>query len=100
MDTINRVFHDYFDHFKVVFIDDILTYSKSLEEHRVHLRKALERLQQEQLYAKLEKCEFWLDSVSFLGQVISGERVSLDPEKVMGVVECGRSTSIHEIQSL
>jgi hypothetical protein len=73
MDTMNRVFHDYLDQFTVVFINDILIYSKMSEEHEEHLRKVLERLRNEKLYAKLEKCEFWLDSVSFLGHVISGK---------------------------
>jgi hypothetical protein len=73
MDTMNRVFHDYLDQFTVVFIDDILIYSKMSEEHNEHLRKVLERLRSEKLYAKLEKCEFWLDSVSFLGHVILGK---------------------------
>ena len=75
MDKMNRVFHDYLDKFIVVFINDILIYSKMSEEHEKHLRKAFERLRWEKLYAKLEKCEFWLDSVSFLGHMISGEGV-------------------------
>jgi hypothetical protein len=66
VDTMNRVFHDYLDQFTVVFIDDILIYSKTSEEHEEHLRKVLERLRSKKLYAKLEKCKFWLDSVSFL----------------------------------
>jgi hypothetical protein len=66
----------------VIFIDDILIYSKILEEHGEHLRKALERFQREQLYAKLEKCEFWLDCMSSLEHVISGERVAVDLEKI------------------
>jgi hypothetical protein len=66
VDTMNRVFHDYLDRFTVVFIDDILIYSKTSEEHEEHLRKVLERLRSKKLYAKLEKCKFWLDSVSFL----------------------------------
>jgi hypothetical protein len=56
MDTMNKVFHDYLDQFTVVFIDDILIYSKKLEEHEEHLRKILERLRSEKLYSKLEKC--------------------------------------------
>jgi hypothetical protein len=99
MNTMNRVFHDYLDQFIVVFIDDILIYSKNQEDHGVHLRKALERLRREQLFAKLEKCEFWLDSVSFLGHVISGEGVSVDPEKVKAVVDWTRPTSVHEVRS-
>jgi hypothetical protein len=58
MDTMNRVFHDYLDQFTIVFIGDILIYSRTSEEHEVHLWKALERLRREKLYAKLEKCEF------------------------------------------
>ena len=99
MDTKNRVFHYYLDQFIVVFIDDILIYSKMSEEHDEHLRKALERLRREKLYAKLKKCEFWLDSMSFLGHVISGEGVAVDPKKVKVVVEWTRLTSMFEIQS-
>jgi hypothetical protein len=99
MDTMNKVFHDYLDQFTVVFIDDILIYSKMLEEHEEHLWKVLERLRSEKLYAKLEKCEFWLDSVSFLGHVISGKGVAVDQEKVKAVVEWTRPTSVFEIRS-
>jgi hypothetical protein len=99
MDTMNKVFHYYLDQFTVVFIDDILIYSKTLEEHKNHLRKVLERLRSEKLYAKLEKCEFWLDRVSFLGHVISGKRVAIDLEKVKAVVEWTRPTSVIEIQN-
>jgi hypothetical protein len=99
MDTINRFFHDYLDQFTIVLIDDILIYSRTSEEHEEHLRKVLERLRNEKLYAKLEKCEFWMDSVSFLGHVISGKGVAVDPEKVKVVVEWTRPTSVFEIQS-
>jgi hypothetical protein len=97
MDTMNRVIHDYLDQFTIVFIDDILIYSRMLEKHEEHLRKALERFRREKLYAKLDKCEFWLDSVSFLGHVISGEGVVVDPEKVKAMVEWPRLTSMFEI---
>jgi hypothetical protein len=97
MDTINRVFHDYLDQFTIVFIDDILIYSRTSEEHEEHLWKALERLRREKLYTKLEKCKFWLDSVSFLGHGISGERVAVDPKKVKIVVKWTRPTSVFEI---
>jgi hypothetical protein len=63
MDTLNKVFHEYLDQFIVFFIDDILIYSRTSEEHKEHLQKALERLWREKLYAKLEKYEFWLDNV-------------------------------------
>ena len=99
MDTMNRVFLDYLDQFIVVFIDDILIYSKTPNEHEEHLRKAMERLCRKKLYAKLEKCEFWLDSVSFLGHVIFGEGVAVDLEKVKAVVQWTRPTSVFEIQS-
>ena len=67
MELMNRVFHDYLDKFIIVFIDDILVYSKSREDHEMLLRLALERLQSEKLYAKFSKCEFWLDRVMFSG---------------------------------
>jgi hypothetical protein len=99
MDTMNRVFHDYLDQFTVVFIDDILIYLRTSEEHEEYIQKALERLRREKIYAKLEKCEFWLDSVSFLGHVISGEGVAVDLKKVNAVVEWTRATSVFEIRS-
>jgi hypothetical protein len=99
MDMMNRVFHDYLDQFIIVFIDDILIYSRTSEEHEEHLQKALERLKREKLYAKLEKCEFWLDSVSFLGHIISSEGVAVNPEKEKVVVEWTRPTSVFKIRS-
>ena len=78
MDLINRVFMDYLDKFMIVFIDDILIYSKSEEEHACHLRIVLTRLWEHQLYGKLNKSKFWISSVSYLGHVISGEGLSVD----------------------
>ena len=75
MNLINNVFDPYLDKFVVVFIDDILVYSKSDEEHDQHLRLVLETLRKEKLYAKFSKCQFWLDNVIFLGHVISREGV-------------------------
>ena len=72
MELMNRVFHDYLDKFIIVFIDDILVYSKTREDHETYLRLALERLQFEKLYAKFSKCEFWLDRVMFLGYSVRG----------------------------
>ncbi|WVZ52451.1 hypothetical protein U9M48_003506 [Paspalum notatum var. saurae] len=71
MHLMNRVFMDYLDKFIVVFIDDILIYSKTEEEHEVHLRLVLQRLREHKLYAKRKKCEFWIDEVPFLGYIIS-----------------------------
>ncbi|KAJ6829085.1 uncharacterized protein M6B38_359765 [Iris pallida] len=70
MDLMNRVFYQYLDKFVIVFIDDILIYSKSEEEHEKHLRIVLQTLREEKLYAKLSKCEFWLDQIPFLGHII------------------------------
>ena len=71
MHLMNMVFMDYLDVFVVIFIDDILIFSKTKEEHEEHLRLVLQRLREHQLYAKFSKCEFWIDEVPFLGHVIS-----------------------------
>jgi hypothetical protein len=73
MYLMNSVFMEELGKFIMVFIDDILVYSKSMEEHEEHLRVVLQRLRDHQLYAKFRKCEFWIDEVSFLGHVISPE---------------------------
>ncbi|PKI45553.1 hypothetical protein CRG98_034071 [Punica granatum] len=73
MDLINRVFQSYLDQFMVVFIDDILVYSRNKDEHEEHLRVVLQILRKRKLYAQFSKCEFWLDQVGFLGHVISGD---------------------------
>jgi hypothetical protein len=81
---MNSVFMNELDKFAVVFIDDILIYSKSKAEHVKHLRIVLQRLRDHKLYAKFSKCEFWLDSVKFLGHTISKDGISVDPSKVQG----------------
>ncbi|KAJ3669525.1 hypothetical protein LUZ60_011475 [Juncus effusus] len=86
MDLMNRVFKPYLDSFVIVFIDDILIYSKNEKEHEEHLRVVLQTLLDHQLYAKFKKCEFWLPSVSFLGHVISKDGLSVDPKKIEAVV--------------
>jgi hypothetical protein len=82
MYLMNSVFMPGLDKFVVVFIDDILIYSKTDEDHANHLRVILQRLRDHRLYAKFSKCEFWLDSVKFLGHTISSEGISVDPTKV------------------
>ena len=99
MDLMNRVFKSFLDQFVVVFIDDILIYSKSEEEHEEHLRVVLGILKEKKLYAKLKKCKFWLDSVAFLGHVITKEGISVDPKKVEAIVEWNRPTTVKEIRS-
>ncbi|GKE71155.1 putative reverse transcriptase domain-containing protein [Tanacetum coccineum] len=85
MDLMNRVCKPYLDKFVIVFIDDILIYSKSKEEHEVHLRLVLELLRKEKLYAKFSKCEFWLQEVHFLGHVVNQNGIHVDPGKIAAV---------------
>ena len=85
MDMMNRVCSPYLDKFVIVFIDDILIYSRSEEEHAHHLRLILELLKQEKLYAKMSKCEFWLREVHFLGHVISEKGIKVDPIKIEAI---------------
>ena len=82
MNLMNRVFSPYVDRFIMVFIDDILVYSKDWEDHDTHLRVVLETLRKEQLYAKLSKCEFWLTEVCFLGHIVLEEGIRVDPKKI------------------
>ncbi|KAJ0802805.1 putative nucleotidyltransferase, Ribonuclease H [Helianthus annuus] len=99
MDLMNRVFHQFLDKFVIVFIDDILVYSKSREEHEAHLHIVLGTLRHEKLYAKFSKCDFWLSQVSFLGHVISVEGIMVDPTKVEAITKWPRPTSVTEIRS-
>jgi hypothetical protein len=87
MHLMNKVFMDYLDTFVVIFIDDILVYSKSEAEHEKHLRLVLQRLRERKLYAKLSKCELWIDEVPFLGHVISKGVIAVDPGKVKDVLD-------------
>jgi hypothetical protein len=97
MYLMNRVFQPYLDQFVIVFIDDILVYSKSLEEHERHLRIVLQTLQEKLLYAKFSKCEFWLEKVVFLGHVVSSEGIFVDPNKVKAVMNWSCPTNVAEI---
>jgi hypothetical protein len=82
MYLMNKVFMEYLDKFIVVFIDDILVYSRSEEKHDDHLCLVLQKLRDHKLYAKLSKCEFWLKQVAFLGHIISKGGISVDPRKI------------------
>jgi hypothetical protein len=84
----------------VVFIDDnFFIYSKSDSDHEEHLRLVLQKLRDNQLYAKYSKCEFWIDEVSFLGHIISNEGISVDPAKVKEMVVWSIPTTVTEVQS-
>jgi len=99
MYLMNSVFMPKLDKFVVVFIDDILIYSKTKKEHAEHPRIVLTRLRGHQLYAKFSKCEFWLDKVHFLGPVLSAEGVTLDPGKVEDVLNWKPATTVHGVRS-
>ncbi|GJS43451.1 putative reverse transcriptase domain-containing protein [Tanacetum coccineum] len=99
MDLMNRVFHAYLDKFVIVFIDDILVYSKMRGEHKDHLRIMLEILRQKKLYAKFSKCEFWLKQVAFLGQIVSADSITMDPAKVEAITKWPRLVTVTEFRS-
>jgi hypothetical protein len=87
MDLMNRVCKPYLDKFVIVFIDDILNYSKNYFNHEQQLQKVLELLRKEKLYAKFSKCEFWLREVQFLGHVVNAKGIQVDPSKVEAVMK-------------
>jgi hypothetical protein len=99
MNLMNKVFMEELDKFVVVFIDDILVYSKSVEEHEQHLRVVPGKLRAHKLYAKFSKCEFWLEKISFLGHILTAEGVAVDPGKVETVSNWREPTNVSEIRS-
>jgi hypothetical protein len=99
MYLMNKVFMEYLDRFVVVFIDDILVFSRTMEEHEEHLRLVLEKLRSNQLFAKFSKCEFWFTEVAFLRHIISAGGVSVDPGKVKDVLIWMPPTTVSEIRS-
>nr|GEV38786.1 putative reverse transcriptase domain-containing protein [Tanacetum cinerariifolium] len=99
MDLVNRVFHEYLDKFVIVFIDTILVYSKTREEHEDHLCIVLEILRQKKLYAKFSKCDFWLGQVAFLGHITSADGITMDPAKVKAITKWPRLTTVTEVRS-
>ena len=84
---MNSIFMEYLDKFVVVYLDDILIYSKNKEDHAEHLRLVLTKLREHRLYAKFSKCEFWLPEVTYLGHVISGKGIAVNPERVQAVLD-------------
>lgn len=99
MDLMNRVFKQYLDKFVIVFIDDILIYSKTEEDHKEYLRVSLKILRKEKLYAKFSKCEFWLKEVQFLGHVVNKEGIKVDPAKIEAVTNWERPKTPTEVRS-
>ncbi|GKA83682.1 putative reverse transcriptase domain-containing protein [Tanacetum coccineum] len=99
MDLMNRVCRPYLDKFVIVFIDDILVYSKTREEHEVHLGLVLELLKKEKLYAKFSKCEFWLQEVQFLRHVINGDGIHVNPSKIEAVENWKAPRTPSEVRS-
>jgi hypothetical protein len=99
MYLMNKVFMDYLDKIVVVFIADILIFSKNEEEHDEHLCLVLQKLRKNQLYAKLNKCEFWLKEVSFLGHIIYEGGIFVDPSKVKDVLSWKTPQNVSDIRS-
>nr|GFA61918.1 putative reverse transcriptase domain-containing protein [Tanacetum cinerariifolium] len=97
MDLMNRVCKPYLDKFVIVFIDDILIYSRDDKEHEEHLKAILELLKKEELYAKFSKCEFWIPKVQFLGHVIDSQGIHVDPAKIESVKDWASPKSPTEI---
>jgi hypothetical protein len=85
------------DKFVVIFIDNILIYSKNKEDHAEHLRIVLTRLREHQLYAKFNNCEFWLREVPFLGHMLSDGGIMVDPAKVQEILNWKAPISVHEV---
>ena len=99
MDLMNRVFKKYLDKFVIVFIDDILVYSKTKEQHAEHLRIVLETLRKERLYAKFSKCEFWTEEIQFLGHIINREGIRVDPSKIEAILNWEQPKTPTEVRS-
>ncbi|KAG7599514.1 Retrotransposon gag domain [Arabidopsis suecica] len=99
MKMMNSVFREFLDEFVIIFIDDILVYSKDWKTHQNHLRAVLERLREQKLFAKLSKCSFWQRSIGFLGHIVSEQGVSVDPEKIKSIKDWPRPKNATEIRS-
>jgi hypothetical protein len=99
MSLMNGVFHEYLDKFVQVFIDDILIYSRMKEEHDEHLRLVLQCLRENKLYGKLSKCSFYQTKIHYLGHIISGEGIVVDPVKVEAIMEWPTLMNIQEVCS-
>ena len=99
MSLMNGVFREYLDKFVQVFIDDILIYSRTTEEHDEHLRLVLQCLREHKLYGKLSKCSFYQSRIHYLGHVISDEGIVMDPAKVKAIMEWPSLTNVTKVHS-
>jgi hypothetical protein len=99
MNLMNKVFMEYLDQFVVVFIDDILVYSQNEEAHEDHLRLVLQKLFDNQLYAKFSKCDFWLKEVAFLGHIITNGGIKVDPSKISEILNWKQHIDVSKIRS-
>ena len=96
---MNNVFHQFLDKFVLIFIDDILIYSRSREEHEEHLIVVLQTLREHQLYAKFSKCDFFMEEIQYLGHVITKEGIAVDPEKIRTIMEWPVPKDVADIRS-
>ena len=99
MCLMNNIMHKYLDKFVVVFIDDILIYSKNEAEHKGHLRMVLQELQEQQLFAKFSKCDFFKDEIQYLGHVVTKEGISVDPEKIQEIEDWPVPKDVTDVRS-
>ena len=99
IDLMNHMFRDFLNQFVIVFVNNILVYSKNEQEHESHLKLVLQRLREHKLYAKFDNCKFWLKEVVFLGHMVNHEGISIDLEKVKAVLEWSQPKNVTEIRS-
>jgi hypothetical protein len=99
MCLMNGVFREYIDKFVIVFLDDILVYSKSEEENEQHLRMVLQVLREHQLYAKLRKCSFYQKQIHYLGHIISKDGIIIDPKNIGSIIEWKTPKNVTEVRS-
>jgi hypothetical protein len=99
MNLMNKVFMEYLNQFVVVFIEDILVYSQNEETHEDHLRLVLQKLRDNQLYAKFSKCDFWLKEAAFQGHIITDRGIKVDPRKMSEILNWKQPTDVSTIRS-
>eukprot|EP01018_Ginkgo_biloba_P033872 Gb_14370 [translate_table: standard] len=99
MRLMNNILRPYLGKFVVVFLNDIMVFSKNEEEHKEHLQKVLEVLRQEKLYAKMSKCEFCKEEIEYFGHIVSTKGISVDPKKIKAIKEWKTPVSVHEVRS-